>query len=1245
MNAISFPSLELQAKPQDKIWGCYKPDEPRVNPDKPGKKIKYEHPPKTDLGIFLLKVPNSIAERIYKKAGIEPSQDEKERGFWYCVWKYNLPVIITEGAKKAASLLSQGHATIGLPGIYAGYRSKNEQGNPIKAHLHKELAIFATLGREIAFCFDFETRPDTKRNIDIAISRTGNLLRQQGAKVSVVTLLGPEKGVDDLIVNRSPLAFEQQLSAALPLRQWREQNKHQGQREITPPQKLTIAQRRERLKESSLDQSPINNQNLNQSQEQTHDDTDWRQLSPKYTNDRHQDNNQLHNAVDQENRTIGEKQQPVDYENRATREQQPAPERTSPTHGSYSDREPERIESKFPELLEAISRYFEFQEIEQLGANIAELNRSLATGWLRGQGTAFLSGVLDRQDSAVIDSAAIDESVERRSPDNERTTRKLINAIAPSVATEAIASYLEVEAIQSQAIAQEDLQTLIQNLKTYQSQGLNEAIQKLDAALPSLIERLNALPKSSVGYQRHNQVIEAISNYVETQTIEDASITQAVLPLTQQLAGVEHQDFTAALRQLAKSVEAVIALPVAPAVSAPAQDAIANHFEQSVLDSVITQSIADLTQQLGQARSQLTNPIEQIDTLISSSLAQVKETVASLEQRTSQQALTALSNYVVQETITNWQVIPVALEKLTVDLQYSQVNSTQALNGLDVAISGYLEQAKAILARHNRQVVTKAVDAFAERVDQLAITSLPVVQVLEELKQHFKSSQSHSTGTINQLDTVISAYLHQFKLSLKKQQRQITSKALWAISQHVEHSAIQSMSVQACEQIKEDLSMLQTANETKAFKKLNTAFATHKTEVVASLAQQLREIPLNEIASRLGLLRDKHDKHKWWGEGQIVSINDQKFYDHLNLKGGYGAIDLVMHVQGGDFKEALQWLADGISELPRVPVRSPQPIDKEKQPFQPPAQDKSKWLAVRQYLIEKRRLPAALVDALHSQGKVYADRKQNAVFVRQDAEDNITGASLRGTYDGSSFKGLATGSRRDAGWFSFVQGEGLLKRIVLVESSIDAISAAAIATQGGATRFIATDGAGALPIKLLQLHQGAGIQVIAAHDRDRAGEEMAWRLAVEVAGVVRATPTVGKDWNDQLKDTETQVDPAEWKLVAQAIGKSEDYVNRVKAVVSLGQSLPKEAFAAMEQDFNAYKQISSNLWEWHQVAREISKPDSYLQRIAEVAVALHHPKVPIPLSETAMNAMQQDIDNYNQIRCSDYRSQSRRGRT
>ena len=235
-----FQTIQPGYKPLAKIWGCFKPNAPRENPDKPGKKIKYEHPPKTDLSIFLLDVPDAIASRIYEKAEVKPTQSDRNIGFWYCVWKYNLPITITEGAKKAASLLSQGKAAIGLPGIYAGYRSKDEQGNEVKARLHEELAIFATPERDIKICFDYETRPETKRNIDIAISRTGSLLQRSGVQVSVVTLNGPDKGVDDFIVAHGGLAYEKLNLEARRLRDWREHHKKQQHQLPKPTRKLSL---------------------------------------------------------------------------------------------------------------------------------------------------------------------------------------------------------------------------------------------------------------------------------------------------------------------------------------------------------------------------------------------------------------------------------------------------------------------------------------------------------------------------------------------------------------------------------------------------------------------------------------------------------------------------------------------------------------------------------------------------------------------------------------------------------------------------------------------------------------------------------------------------------------------------------------------------------------------------------------------------------------------------------------------
>ncbi len=203
--------------------------------------------------------------------------------------------------------------------------------------------------------------------------------------------------------------------------------------------------------------------------------------------------------------------------------------------------------------------------------------------------------------------------------------------------------------------------------------------------------------------------------------------------------------------------------------------------------------------------------------------------------------------------------------------------------------------------------------------------------------------------------------------------------------------------------------------------------------------------------------------------------------------------------------------------LPQQGLKLSTTAQPEHQPFQPPVPDKSKWSAVRQYLLQKRGIPESLVDELHSQGLIYADVKQNAVFLRKSLEGEVTGASLRGTYKDSTFKGLATGSRRDEGWFIISRGQGQLQRIVLVESPIDAMSAATLAKQKtGTTMFISGDGAGSIPTEFLQRHLAGDCQVIVAYDADKAGEEMAQKVIEVLPGATRAQPAYGKDWNEQL---------------------------------------------------------------------------------------------------------------------------------
>ncbi|MEA5583734.1 DUF3854 domain-containing protein [Nodularia harveyana UHCC-0300] len=252
----SFADLQPGDKPERKLWGCFKPNEPRESSEKPGKKIKYEHPPKTDLSIFLLDVPDDIAERIYDKAGVDPSESDRASGFWYCVWKHHVPVTITEGAKKAASILSQGEAAIGLSGIYGGYRSRDEQGNQIPPKLHPELAVFATPGREMTFCFDYETRPKTVRNIEISTLRTAGILEAAGAKVNVIRLPGPEKGVDDFIVNNGAEEFEALVEQAESLEEWHKQNQKIWDVKTKPIQKKLNQDQLQNIANKLVNNSP-----------------------------------------------------------------------------------------------------------------------------------------------------------------------------------------------------------------------------------------------------------------------------------------------------------------------------------------------------------------------------------------------------------------------------------------------------------------------------------------------------------------------------------------------------------------------------------------------------------------------------------------------------------------------------------------------------------------------------------------------------------------------------------------------------------------------------------------------------------------------------------------------------------------------------------------------------------------------------------------------------------------------------
>ncbi len=218
---------------EDSEWGCFKPNTPRITVEyspqghfKKTKLIKYEHPPKANTEIFALKVPlhlwKAIANRyeVPLPENIVVTSEGRALGFWaWMIENTKIPLIITEGAKKAGAIITANYVAVALPGIYGGYRQpKNDYGQKIgKPHLIPELEMFAENGREIIFGFDQDQKPETIQNVRTAIKTTGGLFTQKGCQVSVISWNTNEKGVDDLIVAKGVDFFHVLYSNRIPL--------------------------------------------------------------------------------------------------------------------------------------------------------------------------------------------------------------------------------------------------------------------------------------------------------------------------------------------------------------------------------------------------------------------------------------------------------------------------------------------------------------------------------------------------------------------------------------------------------------------------------------------------------------------------------------------------------------------------------------------------------------------------------------------------------------------------------------------------------------------------------------------------------------------------------------------------------------------------------------------------------------------------------------------------------------------
>lgn len=280
-------------------------------------------------------------------------------------------------------------------------------------------------------------------------------------------------------------------------------------------------------------------------------------------------------------------------------------------------------------------------------------------------------------------------------------------------------------------------------------------------------------------------------------------------------------------------------------------------------------------------------------------------------------------------------------------------------------------------------------------------------------------------------------------------------------------------------------------------------------------ADAVRSLPLEDVLRLCGAERDGRDKQRWDTDRGAISVNGAQFMNWREHAGGGGAIDLVMHLTGMSFQEAVQWLErqplsclPTADDLPRASVGAPSTSETHGQ-LQLPPSDPGKLAHVRDYLTTRRHLRGEIVQSLIQRGAFYADARRNAVFLMERGRHREPiGAELRGTA-ASGWRGLAPGSCKDDGYFWC--GQQGVRRVILCESAIDAISCYQLL---GACICIST--AGARPrARWLPALLRRGYEVHNGFDNDDAGETAAAAMRQAYPTIHRMAPPA-KDWNAAL---------------------------------------------------------------------------------------------------------------------------------
>ncbi len=214
----------------------FKPLQPRL--DKEGKPIKYEHPAKKPCKAFLPIIDRETWQAISVRVGValppdlvtrqwqlvdigsDEWRDECQRlNLEFLQWirdNSTIPVITTEGAKKALSGISTGEICISLTGIWNGCPELNKGEKDYT--LINDLKLISTPNRRINIAFDKDSKRKTINMVRAATKRFAGLLIAADCQVYLADWSSDRgKGIDDLIFNDGAEAFRRVIDSAKPI--------------------------------------------------------------------------------------------------------------------------------------------------------------------------------------------------------------------------------------------------------------------------------------------------------------------------------------------------------------------------------------------------------------------------------------------------------------------------------------------------------------------------------------------------------------------------------------------------------------------------------------------------------------------------------------------------------------------------------------------------------------------------------------------------------------------------------------------------------------------------------------------------------------------------------------------------------------------------------------------------------------------------------------------------------------------